>query len=252
MNWGKMICVVGLLGVFFSIHVDATPLLQQEAAQHYEEKEYGQARQLYQQLDQIYPNHPAILYNMGNAAFKQGHLGHAIAYYKSARRLSPRDEDIRFNLNKAQSSVIDTTQGDDPFLAALFFYVLDALSVNEWYLFLLSMLTAFCMSLYRVYRGPWRHQFGTVLLAFLLPFSILFCFFFSRLHRDYLSDQAIAIQKKVAVKAGPSMALPTLFFVHEGVVFQIKSNQASWSEIQLRNGFKGWVHASDYQRLGIH
>ena len=41
---------------------------------------------------------PALLFNYGNAEFKAGHLGKAIAAYRRAELLAPRDAEIRANL----------------------------------------------------------------------------------------------------------------------------------------------------------
>ena len=46
-----------------------------------------------------------MLFNWGNALFKSGQLGRAIAVYRRAEALSPRDPDLRANLQFARNSV---------------------------------------------------------------------------------------------------------------------------------------------------
>src|SRR5205823_1595380 len=41
---------------------------------------------------------PALLFNLGNAFFKNGQVGRAIAAYREAEQIDPRDPDIRANL----------------------------------------------------------------------------------------------------------------------------------------------------------
>ena len=55
---------------------------------------------------------------------------------------------------------------------------------------------------------------------------------------------AVIISKKVSAHSGPSENLPTLFYIHGGHELQVISKNKNWVEIQLKNGFKGWVSVS--------
>ena len=48
-----------------------------------------------------------VHYNLGNALYQQGALGKAIACYRRAERLAPRQEDIQINLERAESQARD-------------------------------------------------------------------------------------------------------------------------------------------------
>jgi Flp pilus assembly protein TadD len=54
---------------------------------------------------------PALYFNLGNAHFKAGQLGRAIAAYRQAERLTPRDPDVRANLQFARNRVQGPTLG---------------------------------------------------------------------------------------------------------------------------------------------
>src|SRR5204862_132447 len=47
----------------------------------------------------------ALYFNLGNALFKSGRIGRAIANYRLAEQLAPRDPDIRANLRFARNHV---------------------------------------------------------------------------------------------------------------------------------------------------
>ena len=47
----------------------------------------------------------ALYFNLGNAHFKAGQLGRAIAAYRQAEELSPRDPDVRANVQFARNQV---------------------------------------------------------------------------------------------------------------------------------------------------
>src|SRR5690606_41205497 len=69
---------------------------------------------------------PAVLYNQGNALLRLGRLGEAIARYRQALRLSPRDPDVIANLELARSRV----EGESH--PAIGWRALAWLSANEW------------------------------------------------------------------------------------------------------------------------
>src|SRR5208337_1310891 len=69
----------------------------------------------------------ALYFNLGNACFKAGTLGRALAAYRQAEALAPRDPDLRANIQFAR----DQAQG--PTLAlSRWQKVLGRLSLNEW------------------------------------------------------------------------------------------------------------------------
>ena len=70
--------------------------------QHYANKEYARAIKAYQQVLAQGVESAQLYYNLGNAYFKHGDLGHAIANYLKARRLDPANEEIQFNLEFAR------------------------------------------------------------------------------------------------------------------------------------------------------
>ena len=54
---------------------------------------------------------PAVYFNLGNAFFKQGQIGRAIAAYHSAQTVDPRDPDVRANLGFARERWKATLRG---------------------------------------------------------------------------------------------------------------------------------------------
>src|SRR5206468_2741332 len=70
---------------------------------------------------------PTIYFNLGNAWYKVGQPGRAVAAYLRAERLAPRDPSVRFNLDFVRRQV-------SPQRAAVPFWqrTLRRLSLNEW------------------------------------------------------------------------------------------------------------------------
>ncbi len=71
----------------------------------YEEGKYADAAASYERLLKGGQVSAALYFNLGNAAFKSSQIGRAIAAYRQAQRLAPRDPDVRANLQFARNQV---------------------------------------------------------------------------------------------------------------------------------------------------
>ncbi|HXS67676.1 MAG TPA: tetratricopeptide repeat protein, partial [Candidatus Polarisedimenticolia bacterium] len=93
----------------------------------YEQGKFSDAAAAYGQMIQSGTVSSAIYFNLGNAFFKSGRLGRAIAAYRDAQAITPRDPDVRANLEfvraRVQNPTLTSTRWQQ-FLAML--------TVNEW------------------------------------------------------------------------------------------------------------------------
>ena len=96
----------------------------------YAEGKFAEAATGYEKILQTGRVSPALYFNYGNAEFKSGNLGRAIAAYQRAARLAPHDAEVRANLDFARNQVSGPTQRESrwPRIAGW----LGALSLNEW------------------------------------------------------------------------------------------------------------------------
>ena len=70
----------------------------ESARKAYDAGRHLEASSAYESLSEAAPRDPALHYDLGNALFKSGKLGRAVASYERAFALDPRDHDARFNL----------------------------------------------------------------------------------------------------------------------------------------------------------
>ena len=75
----------------------------------YAEGKFADAAAGYEKILQTGGQSPALLFNCANAEFKAGHLGKAIAAYRQAELLTPRDAELRANLAFVRNQVQGAT-----------------------------------------------------------------------------------------------------------------------------------------------
>ena len=102
----KRLVVMILFLSSFAIGQEAS-LQFEEANQFYRGGKYQQAAQLYEQIEHNGYGSSSLYYNLGNAYFKLHNFPAALLSYERAKRLSPHDEDISYNLRLANLRVID-------------------------------------------------------------------------------------------------------------------------------------------------
>ena len=79
------------------------------ANKFYAEGKFADAANTYEKILASGATSPSLLFNYGNAEFKSGNLGMAIAAFRRAELLTPRDSEIRANLAFARNQVQGAT-----------------------------------------------------------------------------------------------------------------------------------------------
>lgn len=127
-----------ILFVFLSSPLFADPLT--EAMNAYDQGDFKKAATVYEDLVKSGIQNGSVFYNLGNTYFRLGEKGKALAAYLAARRLLPRDPDIKANLKFAHEQMVDklAVRSQDSILRNLAFWV-DSTTPKEL-LFLSSLL----------------------------------------------------------------------------------------------------------------
>ena len=97
------------------------------ANKFYAEGKFAVAAAAYEKILQSGVVSPALYFNYGNAEFKSGNLGRAIAAYRRAVQLSPRDAEVRANLEFARNQVPSPMLRESRWADWL-----GTLTLNEW------------------------------------------------------------------------------------------------------------------------
>ncbi len=232
----------------------ATPAeMTTAAAGAYAAGDYAGAAGLYEQVIAAGYESSELYFNLGNAYFKLNQIPSALLYYEKAALLDPRDENIRYNLELANSRIIDKIEPlPELFLRTWYRSARHLLSSDGWarltiLSFILFLAAAFLFLVSgsaRIRRWAFWPGVGLLFIVFIsLIFSI-------QNYRDYArSDTAIIFTPTVTVKSSPNDNSVDLFVVHEGTKVTITDRIDHWSEIRLANGNVGWLKTDTFRPI---
>jgi tetratricopeptide (TPR) repeat protein len=208
----------------------------EQANKLYEEGKYSLAAKAYDKLIENGSVSEAIYFNRGNALFKLGQIGRAIASYREAQQLAPRDPDVRANLQFARSQA----RGGEPYREGIWQRYLEFFSINEWTLLTVAALWIFFALLA---AGQWRPDRGlrrwylVAASAILLPGISLAC----ALNTDYFSTTAIVVTGEAEVRNGPLDESQTAFKVRDGAELNVLDRKDDWLQVLDAGQRVGWL-----------
>jgi len=190
-----------------------------------------------------------IYYNLGNAYFREGRIGHAVLNYERARLLIPRDADLNFNLRYAKDRTQDAIPESGPFINNVLFWI-DSFSAGEllWCFSVLNLLFWAVMLTRLFRRSEWSYYVFLILLVLWLAAGASFGF---RWHQVENDKRAVIVQAEVDVLAGPDSRDTTLFKLHEGAVVHNERQENGWYLISLPDRKRGWIPAKAAEMVKI-
>jgi tetratricopeptide (TPR) repeat protein len=232
-------------------------LLSQTATSQEAVLEFGQANELYRSGDyqkaassyeKVISNgyeSAEVYFNLGNAYFKLQNLPAAILNFERARRLSPRDEDILYNLRLANLRVVDKIEPvPQLFFIAWWKGFVDLASADRWAMLgiVLFWCTALAGCVFLIGRSVILQRISFfVALAALLLAVLAFISMSRRMRIEHDEQSAVVFAATVAVKSAPDAQSTDLFMLHEGVRVEFMDGVGDWRKIRLADGKVGWL-----------
>ena len=214
------------------------------AAVCYQATKYEQAISIYESIVAQGYESSELYFNLGNAYYKSNKFPYAIANYERALKLNATDEDIQFNLQLANTHVVDKIE-----VLPEFFLKSRALTSNQWaVLSIVSFVAALVLLLlFFLSDRPLLRRFA-FWIGLLLIVEAAFSFSFSSKQKAAVLNEpeAIVVTPSVVVKSSPDAAGTELFLIHEGLKIKVTNQNGEWSEIRLSDGNKGWVKTADF------
>lgn len=203
----------------------------------YAEGKFGEAVVAYQKILGTGVASPAIHFNLGNAYFKSGQIGRAIAAYRQAEQFSPRDPDLRANLQFARNQVQGPT-----LRAGRLERWLGTLSLNEWtwlgagavwLTFTLLTVRQLRPALARPLRS-WTRAMGIIALILMAGFLMAFSTAANR-------QRAIIVVPEAPVRSGPFEESPNSFTARDGAELRVLDQKDNWLQVTDVSRRVGWV-----------
>lgn len=223
----------------------------EDARVAYEAGDYETAIEDYRSALDQGVDHALIHYNLGNAYFRAGELGPAIASYVRAERRAPRDERIRTNLSVARAQIRDRELGGEvPAVLVPFAWTYGLLSLDEWWTLVLVAfaLTAACFVIAH-WRPSVRVVSRRVAWVAIGVGAVALVMGGVRYRDEVATTSAIVVDDQVEVRSGPGTDYGLAFRIHEGLQVDVDDRRGAWARIDLGGELVGWVPTSSLESL---
>lgn len=204
----------------------------------YEQGKFTEAAAAYEQILQRGQASAALYFNLGNTFFKAGQIGRAIAAYRQAEQLSPRDPDLRANLQFARNQIQGPTVSP-----AWWQRWLGKLSLSEWtWLAAAALWLWFAALTLGQWRPAWRPALRNYTFALGAATVLLGACFGAALHEGRYNLAAIVVAREAVVRQGPLEEAPSLFTARDGAELEVLDRKDEWLQVSADARRVGWIH----------
>jgi tetratricopeptide (TPR) repeat protein len=181
---------------------------------------------------------PEVLFNLGNAYYRNGNIGKAILAYRQAQRLAPRDPDIRANLGFAAQTAGIALPERKPVAALL----LD-ISRHEWLAWGSTCFWLLFLSLAAWISWP-RFRFATRPACAGLAALLMVALAGLWMHRDLRqTPECVVMAGGQKVLSGPLDSATPILAAPEGAIIRKLDQRGAWIEVQY-DATRGWLPAT--------
>lgn len=251
----NLVIIIGLILAGFSSHGQLAQQagMMEQANQFYSTAAYQEAAEQYESILASGYESAVLYFNLGNSYFKLNDIPSAVLFYEKARKLDPTDDDIKFNLDLANSRIIDKMEPlPEFFLKTWWSAMRDIFSSNQWANlglagFILGLAAALLFiissSVFARKLAFWTGVF------FISAMSVSFIFSISSYREYSKKSSGIIFTPTVTVKSSPAENSVDLFVIHEGTKVFITDKVEGWSEVRLANGNVGWVMTDSFRLI---
>lgn len=209
-----------------------------DANKLYEQGKYPEAAAGYEKILQSGSVAPQIYFNLGNAFLKAGELGRAIVAYRKAEKLSPRDPDVRSNLQFARNQA----GGGAAAPIRRWENWIGRLTLNEWTIATSAAVAIFFLLLAtRQWRANWRKSFRGLLVCIGTACVFLLVCFASAIRHEFFERSAVVIVSEAVVRPGPFEESPSAFTLRDGAEVTVIGKKDNWLEIADASERTGWL-----------
>ncbi|MBC8320826.1 MAG: tetratricopeptide repeat protein [Bacteroidetes bacterium] len=194
-----------------------------------------------------------LYYNMGNAFYKNNDIASAILYYEKAKKLIPNDEEVQYNLNIANSMIVDKIDKvPELFYNRWWNFVYNILGTDAWTIFALISFTFLIVTigLFIISKKRRNRKLSFYIgLIFLITSIVSFTLTSQKYYFNIDQNEAIVFTSSITVKSSPTQNAVDLFVIHEGTKVKIIDKIDDWVEIKIQNGSIGWLPEKSIKKI---
>ena len=204
----------------------------------YAEGKFAEAAAAYDAILKTGAQSPAPLFNAGNAEFKAGHLGRAIAAYRRAELLAPRDAELRANLAFVRNQVQGATLRESRWQNWI-----GSLTLNEGAMltagFFWALFALFALRQIKPALAP-KLRTATRLAVALTIFSgaVLALQAANRFNASVV----VVTSADAAARSGPFDDAQTVFSARDGAELKVLDRHSDWVQVANGTGKIGWLN----------
>ena len=211
----------------------------------YAKGKFAEAAAIYENILHTGGQSPALLFNAGNAEFKAGHPGRAIAAYRRAELLAPRDPELRANLAFVRKQVQGATLRESRWQDWM-----GALTLNEGALLTAVFFWAmFALLAARQIRPALalKLRSATRLAAVLTIFSGAVLALQAANH--FNSSVAVVTDAEATARSGPFNDAQRAFTARAGAELRVLDRHDDWVQVADGSGKIGWLNKKQIEVL---
>jgi len=223
--------------------------LYRQGNQLFERGLFAEASRTYNRIVELGVRNGHVYYNLGNAYYRQDEIARAILAYERAYRLMPRDQDLRTNLEIANSLTVDQITGEVEWVGI---QALGRMTINEVLITVtvIGMFFALVLILKILSRDPaMRARLGYVLLAAGLIFILSMTLAGIKIYGAFAHTEGIVLSSQAVIRTSPVDGSDSTFTLHEGAKVRLIENRDQWIRIRLPDGKNGWVHRDEIEAI---
>ena len=193
--------------------------------------DYAQAAESFDTMSKQDANNPYLLINTGNAYYRSGDYGKALAKYYQAKKYIPRDKDLNHNTQ----ILLDELKLEQPAMLGYAY-----MTLFESFLFLLLCNILFIFRRKFLAKTALRY-----LMIVIFSFSVLNFLFIA--NNQAMKHHAVIVAATHA-RSGNSEQFPDLFELLPGQIVELVGSDEGWSEISV-DGKRGWVAKAEIDSI---
>ena len=203
----------------------------------YAEGKFAEATTAYAAILKAGAQSPALLFNAGNAALKAGHLGKAIAAYRQAELLTPRDVELRANLAFVRNQVPGATLRESRWQNWV-----GTLTLNEGALltagFFWAMFALLAVRQLRPALAPRLRSVTRLAVALTLFSGTVLAL---QAANRFNAAMAVVTGAEAVARSGPFDEAQSVFTARDGAELKVLDRHDNWVQVINHAGKIGWL-----------